>query len=220
MSGEGRIRVHSLEVGPLAVNAYIVEHVAERKAVLIDPGDEGERIARAVERLGLVVEKILLTHGHFDHVGAVALLRKRTGAPVCIHPDDSERMQSAGVQGLLFGLRVASPPPPDVLVREGDEVAVGEAVFRVAHTPGHTPGCVCYVGDGMAFVGDLIFAGSIGRTDLPGGDFGALIRSVEEKIFTLPGGTVLYPGHGPATTVEEEKRSNPFFTGGISWRAD
>jgi glyoxylase-like metal-dependent hydrolase (beta-lactamase superfamily II) len=119
------------------------------------------------------------------------------------------------MQGLMFGLRIKNPPPPDVLVREGDEIAFGEGAFRVAHTPGHTPGCVSFITEGMAFVGDLIFAGSIGRTDLPGGDYETLIRSVEEKIFPLPDGTVLFPGHGPATTVGDEKRSNPFFTGGI-----
>lgn len=215
MTGPGGLSVQLLEVGPLAVNAYIVGHGSTGKALVIDPGDEGDRILRAVGRLGLSVEKILLTHGHFDHVGAVAFLREKTGAPVHVHPDDADRMRSAGMQGLMFGLRVKNPPPPDVLVRDGDEIPFGDVPFRVAHTPGHTPGCVSFVAAGMAFVGDLIFAGSIGRTDLPGGDYDTLIRSVETKIFPLPAETVLFPGHGPATTVGEERRSNPFFTGGI-----
>jgi len=209
------LSVQAMEVGPLAVNAYIVAHRAARKAFVVDPGDEGERIEAAVRRLGLSLAGILLTHGHFDHVGGVAALKRRTGASVHIHPDDAGRMQSAGMQGLLFGLRVESPPPPDALVREGDEILLEDVPFRVVHTPGHTPGSVCYLAPGAAFVGDLVFAGSIGRTDLPGGDYGTLIRSVEEKIFVLPGSTVLFPGHGPATTVEEEKRSNPFFAGRI-----
>ncbi len=207
------VRVHAMEVGPLAVNCYIVEHIASRKAAVIDPGDDGEAILREIGRLGASVEKILLTHGHFDHVGAVGLLREKTGAALHIHEADVKRMKSARSQGMLFGLRIPKTPDPDVLVGEGDRVAFGTLEFLVVHTPGHTPGCVSYILGETAFVGDLIFAGSIGRTDLPGGDYDTLIRAVREKIFVLPEHTVLFPGHGPATTVGEEKRSNPFFTG-------
>lgn len=214
---EGRaVRVHVMEVGPLAVSCYIVEHVSTRKAVVIDPGGDGEAILGEIGRLGLNVDKILLTHGHFDHVGAVGLLRKKSGAKIHIHPDDVERMKTARRQGLMFGLWIPDTPSPDVLVGEGDRVPFADREFRVSHTPGHTPGCVSYImeSEKMAFVGDLIFAGSIGRTDLPGGDYDALIRAVREKIFVLPDDTVLFPGHGPSTTVGGEKRSNPFFTGG------
>jgi glyoxylase-like metal-dependent hydrolase (beta-lactamase superfamily II) len=207
------IRVHVMEVGPLAVNCYIVEHVSARKAAVIDPGGDGRAILGEVGRLGLSVDKILLTHGHFDHVGAVRLLRETSGAKVHIHADDVERMATARRQGLIFGLSVPDPPQPDVIVGEGDAVTFEDRKFLVTHTPGHTPGCVSYLLGKMAFVGDLIFAGSIGRTDLPGGDHDALLRAVREKIFVLPDDTVLFPGHGPATTVGEEKRSNPFFTG-------
>ena len=207
-------RVHVMEVGPLAVNAFIVEDPAARKAVVVDPGGDGESLLREIGNLGLAVEKILLTHGHFDHVGAVGLLREKTGAPVYVHPYDLERMLGARRQGMLFGLSVQNPPKPDYEVADGDTVPFGGLAFRVAHTPGHTPGCVCYIAGGMAFVGDLIFAGSIGRTDLPGGSYETLIDSVRTKIFTLSDDTVLFPGHGPATTVGEEKRTNPFFTGG------
>jgi len=113
----------------------------------------------------------------------------------------------------MFGLHVPTPPPPDVLVREGDTVPLGDVAFRVLHTPGHTAGHVTYLSGDLAFVGDLIFEGSIGRTDLPGGSLDDLLRAVREKIFTLPGETILFPGHGPATTVGDEKRGNPFFTG-------
>lgn len=211
MTGGDPFRVYVMEVGPLAVNAYLVEHTATRKAVVIDPGGDGEAILEEIAGLGLAVEKILLTHGHFDHVGAVALLKARTGAPVYVHAADVERMKGANRQGMLFGLPVEDPPPPDVLVEEGDAIPFEGEEFLVAHTPGHTPGCVSYIMGKMAFVGDLIFAGSIGRTDLPGGNHGQLIESVRKKIFPLPDETILFPGHGPATTVGEEKRSNPFF---------
>jgi glyoxylase-like metal-dependent hydrolase (beta-lactamase superfamily II) len=203
-----------MEVGPLAENTYIVEHTATRKGAVVDPGDEGEEILDRLAERGIVLEKILLTHGHFDHVGAVRVLKERTGAAIHIHADDADRMRTAGRQGGMFGLRVQDPPAPDVLLREGDKVAFADQRFDVLHTPGHTPGHVTFLAGEMAFVGDLIFAGSIGRTDLPGGSYEDLIRSVREKIFVLPDRTVLFPGHGPATTVGEEKRNNPFFAGG------
>lgn len=209
----GPLRVLVLEVGPLAENTYIVGHPESGKAAVIDPGDEAGEILKQVTGHGWILDRILLTHGHFDHVGAVSFLKERTGAPVHIHPDDADAMRAAGRQGAMFGLRVPDPPPPDVFVREGDTVTLGGGSFRVLHTPGHTPGHVVYLSGGFAFVGDLIFAGSIGRTDLPGGSFEDLLRAVRTKIFTLPGETVLFPGHGPATTVAREKRGNPFFTG-------
>lgn len=215
MTAPPPLRVYRMEVGPLVENAYIVEHVPSRKAAVVDPGDEGEEILSRIAERGITLDKILLTHGHFDHVGAVRTLRERTGARVHVHAEEVERMRTAGRQGGMFGLSVQNPPAPDVLVREGDVVELGDQEFRVLHTPGHTPGHVTFLAGEMAFVGDLIFAGSIGRTDLPGGSYDDLIRAVREKIFTLPDRTVLFPGHGPATTVGEEKRSNPFFTGGL-----
>jgi len=214
VTGTLPLRVFVMEVGPLAENTYIVEHKASRKAAVIDPGDEGEEILERLAERGITLEKILLTHGHFDHVGAVRTLKERTGAEIHIHADEAERMRTASRQGGMFGLEVQDPPAPDVLLREGDLVGLGDQRFQVLHTPGHTPGHVTFLSGEMAFVGDLIFAGSIGRTDLPGGSYDDLIRAVREKIFILPDRTVLFPGHGPATTVGEEKRSNPFFSGG------
>jgi len=207
------LRVYVMEVGPLAENTYIVEHVATRKGIVVDPGFEGEEILRRLAERGITLEKILLTHGHLDHVAAVGILKDRTGAMIHIHPDDADRMRTADVQGRQFGLHIEKPPPPDVLLGDGDRIGLGDQEFRVLHTPGHTPGHVTFLIGEMAFVGDLIFAGSIGRTDLPGGSLKDLLRAVREKIFTLPGKTVLFPGHGPATTVDEEMRGNPFFTG-------
>ncbi len=213
MTGSPPLTVMVLEVGPLAENAYVVGHPASGRAVVIDPGDEGEGILRLVESQKMTLERILLTHGHFDHVGGVRFLKERTGASVCIHPDDADWMRNAPRQAAMFGLAVPEPPPPDALLSEGDVIRLSDQEFRVLHTPGHSPGHVTFLVGGMAFVGDLIFAGSVGRTDLPGGSYAALLRSVREKIFTLPPETILLPGHGPATTVEQEKRSNPFFIG-------
>ncbi len=209
------LSVTVLEVGLLAENAYIVGHPASGRAVVIDPGDDGEEILRLLEEQRLTLEKILLTHGHFDHVGGVRFLKERTGAGVCIHRDEVNWMRNAPRQGAMFGIAVPEPPPPDVLLNEGDVVRLAEQEFRVLHTPGHSPGHVTFLVGGMAFVGDLIFAGSVGRTDLPGGSHSSLLRAVREKIFTLPPETILLPGHGPATTVEREKRSNPFFDGEV-----
>jgi hydroxyacylglutathione hydrolase len=214
VTGPAALTVRAMEVGPLLENAYIVAHVASAKAVVIDPGEDGEEILRRLSEGGFALDKILLTHGHFDHVGAVSVLKERTGAKVYAHPDEVDRMLRAPVQGAMFGIGVRQPPAPDVLIREGDAVPLADREFRVLHTPGHTPGHVAFVAGEIAFVGDLIFAGSIGRTDLPGGSLDQLLRSVREKIFTLPDETVLFPGHGPATTVGEEKRTNPFFAGG------
>ncbi len=213
MTAEDGLRVFVMEVGPLLVNAYIVEEPSSKKAAVVDPGDDGDALLREIRDRGLSVEMILLTHGHFDHVGAVRLLREKTGAPVHLHADDSGRMATARRQGLMFGLRVDDPPAPDVIVADGDRIGFAGHEFLVVHTPGHTPGCVSYLCGRMAFVGDLLFAGSIGRTDLPGGSHETLLRSVRERIFVLPDDTIVFPGHGPSTTVGEEKRSNPFFTG-------
>jgi hydroxyacylglutathione hydrolase len=218
MTDKRPLQVLALEVGPLAENTYIVGHAASGKAVVIDPGDEADEILRQVAGRGWILDKILLTHGHLDHVGAVAPLKERTGASIHLHPDDVDLMSTASRQGAMFGLHIPTPPPPDVLVREGDTVSLGDSVFHVLHTPGHTPGHVTYLCGDLAFVGDLIFQGSIGRTDFPGGSLDDLLLSVREKIFTLPGETTLLSGHGPATTVSEEKRSNPFFRGGDAGR--
>lgn len=206
-------RVHVLPVGPLQENCSIVEYPAGATAAVIDPGDEGEAILAFLAERGLSLAAILLTHGHFDHVGAVGILKERTGARVHAHAGDAELIRNAGRHGALYGIPVDPVPPPDALVADGDEIPFGEGAFRVLHTPGHSAGSVTYLLGGWAFVGDLIFAGSIGRTDLPGGSMPTLLASVREKIFTLGDDVVLVPGHGPDTTVGRERRSNPFFEG-------
>ncbi|HEY5996559.1 MAG TPA: MBL fold metallo-hydrolase [Candidatus Deferrimicrobiaceae bacterium] len=206
-------RIHVLPVGPLQENCAIVEHVASRTAAVVDPGDEGDAILGFLSERELTLPVILVTHGHFDHVGAIGVLKARTGAKVHAHAADAELMKQAARHGALYGIQVEPVPPPDVLVGDGDTIPFGEGAFEVRHTPGHSAGSVTYVLGGWAFVGDLIFAGSIGRTDLAGGSMPALLRSVREKIFTLEDDVVLVPGHGPDTTVGREKRSNPFFEG-------
>jgi glyoxylase-like metal-dependent hydrolase (beta-lactamase superfamily II) len=207
---ESVYRVHVLPVGPLQENCAIVEHIASRTAAAVDPGDEGESILAFLAERGLSLTTILLTHGHFDHVGAVGLLKERTGAKIHAHAADVDLIRQASAHGALYGIPVDPVPPPDVLVEDGDTVPFGDDGFRVLHTPGHSAGSVTFVLAGHAFVGDLIFAGSIGRTDLPGGALPDLMRSVREKIFTLGDAIALIPGHGPDTTVGRERRLNPF----------
>jgi glyoxylase-like metal-dependent hydrolase (beta-lactamase superfamily II) len=203
-------------------NAYIVRGAASGSAVAVDPGGAAGAMAADLEKSGLRLEAILLTHAHFDHVEGVATLVRSTGAPVYLHPADRPLYDRAAEQAALFGIRVEKPPAPAHALEHGQRIERAGVRFEVRHVPGHSPGHVLlYVPDaGIAFVGDVVFAGSIGRTDLPGGDFHELMRSIREHVLSLPDETVLYPGHGPATTVGHERVSNPFlvpqFGGGLA----
>lgn len=207
------MRVLGLTVGPMQENAYVAADEASGACAVIDPGAEADRLLGAVRRAGgpdARVVAILLTHAHLDHVGAVAELRAATGAPVHLHPADLPLYRAAPEQARAYGWSFPAPPEPDHALSDGAEIRVGGALLRVRHAPGHAPGHVVLVGPGLAFVGDCVFAGSIGRTDLPGGDGPTLLRSITRTILSLPEETVLYPGHGPATTVARERASNPF----------
>ncbi len=195
-------------------NAYLVRGPAIETAVAIDPGGGAEAMAADVDADGLRVEAILLTHAHFDHVEGVAALAEHTGAPVHLHPADRPLYDRAADQAAMFGLHVEPPPAPAHALEHGQVLELAGLRFEVRHVPGHSPGHVkLYVADaGVAFVGDVIFAGSIGRTDLPGGDFQQLMQSIREHVLSLPDETVLYPGHGPSTTVGHERVANPFLT--------
>lgn len=205
-----RIVVHQMSVGPLQVNCFIVACKSNGEAAVIDPGEEGEKILHLVEKEGLTVSKVINTHGHFDHIGANQYVVEKTGAELLIHAADLPLLQNARSHAEIYGLSVAASPEPARLLEQGDVVQLGELSFRVFHVPGHSPGGICLLAEGHLFVGDVLFSGSIGRTDLPGGDFEALVKGVRERLFALPDETIVHPGHGPDTTIGREREMNPF----------
>lgn len=203
--------VEVLVVSPMASNCYILHDAESRKAVVVDPGGDGDEILKIVREKQLSVEAILLTHGHIDHIGAVSEVVEATGAPVAIHPADAPMLTSAHLCGATW-CGVSFQPTQHQLELLPDKPVPGPFPFRVLHTPGHSPGCVVlwWSEKGLAIVGDLIFEESIGRTDLPGGDDASMDESLRHLNHTLPGNTTLLPGHGRPTTLERERRSNPY----------
>lgn len=206
------MKILTFAVGAFQENSYLVIDEAAARAVLVDPGAEGDRLLRAVADARVTLDAIWLTHAHVDHVGAIAAIKRAHDVPVHLHPADRPLYDSAVQHALVFGLRVEAPPPPERSLADGDTLTVGTLDFAVMHAPGHAPGHVVIHGHGSAFVGDCIFAGSVGRTDLPLSNGPELARSLE-RICSLPDETVLYPGHGPATTLAREKVHNPFLNG-------
>ena len=204
--------VKKLEVGPFASNCYIVGSEANKEGVIIDPGADAEEILKNVKKLGLNTKLIVLTHGHIDHVGALKEVKDATGAEVAIHTDEAESLQERSL-ATLFGLSYPTPPPPDRLLKGGDSIDIGDLHLLVLHTPGHSPGGICLLGEGVVFSGDTLFNFGIGRYDLPGGSGSQLMNSIHTKLMILPDNTIVYPGHGPATTIGTERRGNPFLRG-------
>lgn len=202
--------IETLVVGPLQVNCFIVGCEMTRKAAVIDPGDEGERILAALERAGLQLEMIVNTHGHFDHAGGNLLLMERTGAQLLIHELDLPLLRRATVHAAAYGLPATPSPEPTRTVTGGETLVVGSVKLEVLHVPGHSPGGICLLADGHLFSGDALFAGSVGRTDLPGGDHDTLIEGIRRRLLVLPDTTEVHPGHGPDTTIGREKAANPF----------
>jgi hydroxyacylglutathione hydrolase len=210
--------VESQAVGPFFKNGFVVGCETTREAVLIDPGDEVKALLAFAERNTLTIRHILLTHAHVDHVTGVAAAKRALGVPVHLHRDDLFLYERAVESGVLFGLDVEPQPPIDTFFEAGEAIAFGGYEARPHHTPGHCPGGVCLqigrkgeTGRDL-FVGDTLFAGSIGRTDLPGGDHATLIASIKTVLFAFGDDAIVYPGHGPTTTIGHERRTNPFLT--------
>lgn len=205
------VKVQTLPVGVLATNCYLVRDPMSGETLVIDPGDEPERILAALRESGARVVAIVNTHGHWDHIGANTAVKEATGAPLLIHAADADwlsgRLAIRSVPGVLPPV---TSPPADRFLQEGEELALGRHRLRVIHTPGHTAGGLCLYLPGLLFSGDTLFAESVGRTDLPGGSAAALRSSIREKLFALPDETVVYPGHGPATTIGDERSLNPY----------
>ena len=200
--------------GMFMENCYIVGCPDTSDAVIIDPGEEAGLFLRRLETEKLTLKAVWLTHGHVDHVDGVQRVVEETGVEVYLHPDDRKLYDNYVLQRAKYGLgAVDAPPPPDQDLAHGDELKVGNLSFTVRHVPGHSRGGVAFVGHGAVFCGDSLFAGSIGRTDLPGGDTETLLNSIREQLLSLPDETVVYPGHMRETTIGTEKRTNPFLTG-------
>jgi glyoxylase-like metal-dependent hydrolase (beta-lactamase superfamily II) len=197
-------------VGPLQVNCYILADEKTREAIIIDPGDDGDEILKVIRDKQLTVKYIVNTHAHFDHVGANRQIKDATGAELLIHEADDALLGAAPGQARMFGMTAPSSPRADQYLKHGDTVKAGEVELKVLHTPGHSAGGICLLGDGMVFTGDALFAGSIGRTDFMGGDLMTLITSIKNNLLSLPDDTKVFSGHGPASTIGEERRENPF----------
>jgi len=204
------LTVEKLVVGPLESNCYLVMDNESKETLIIDPGDQDERILACVQANGLKTTAIVLTHSHGDHIGGVAAVKEATGAPILIHRQEADWITDPEKNlSAVLGMPVTSPPA-DRTLEEGATIPIGKASLRVLHTPGHSPGGLSLYREGMLFSGDLLFRESVGRVDLPGGDAAALIESIKSKVFSLPDETIVYPGHGESTTIGYEKQHNPF----------
>ena len=208
------VQVRMLTLGPMQTNCYVVGCEETYQAAIIDPAWDGRNIVAMTDEFGFDITHILITHSHFDHVAGLLDVKNATNAPIYIHPEAVEMLRSTTMSAALWGFKVPAPPPPDEMLAEGQVVQVGNLSLQVMYTPGHAPGHVSfYIPEyRIIFDGDVLFMGGIGRTDLPGGDYNLLMESIKEKVMLLPDETRVFSGHGPATTIGQERTSNPFLT--------
>lgn len=202
-------------VGPLQCNCVLLGCEKTKEAVLIDPGDEAQRLIEMVEKIGLKVKYLLHTHAHFDHVGATAEVKAKLGGTTCLHTGDQPLYDNLPMQCQLFGFPVVSAPPLEKVLTDEEILTFGDHRLQVIHTPGHSPGGLCFKlldGNEDLFSGDTLFQGSVGRTDLWGGDTDQLLQSIRRRLFVLDDGIAVHPGHGPSTEIGIEKRTNPFLS--------
>ncbi len=207
------LEVVALPNGQFVQNCYLVGDSGSRQAVIIDPGEEPAMFLAELDTRGWTLGAIWLTHAHIDHVMGVGAVHRASGAPIHLHAADRPLYDSVTKQGEWFGLRLETLPAPHEALEHGGRVSVGRFAFAVRHTPGHSPGSVSFVGHGMVFGGDVLFNGSVGRTDLPGGDAATLMSSIQHEFLSLPDSTILRSGHGPESTIGVERLTNPFLTG-------
>jgi hydroxyacylglutathione hydrolase len=209
--------LEKLTVGPFQENCFIVGDEATGAGALFDPGDEAARIALAVEQTELEIAQIIITHAHIDHVGAVAALVDEYACPVLMHAEAEPMLRQLPTQALMMGLRFGKVPAVDGYIEDEEVVNVGGLAFTALYTPGHAPGHLAFYAaeEGLVISGDALFAGSVGRVDLPGGSMEVLMRSINGRLLTLPDDTRVLSGHGPETTIGEERRHNPFLAGGL-----
>lgn len=201
----------TLVLGFAASNCYIVGSEKSKQGIIIDPGDDADVILEEVNKLGLTITSIVVTHGHSDHFMALNDVKEATKAPFAIHAADAPTVaQNLKMMASVFGIKADPLPPPERLLQEDDIVTAGEFSFKVLHTPGHSPGGICLLGHGMVFTGDTLFNYGIGRTDFPGGNYNQILDSIKRKLLVLPDVTVVLPGHGPSSTIGTERKGNPF----------
>jgi hydroxyacylglutathione hydrolase len=210
---DNRLIIKRLVVGSLSANCFIVGEAAGLEGMVIDPGGNSEQILRAIADSGLDIKIIVLTHGHSDHIAALYDIQDRTGAEVAIHVDDADFLEGRDSFSSQFGISYKTPHPPDRLLRESDEMVIGNTCFKVMHTPGHTPGSICLLTADKVFTGDTLFCRGIGTTMMPGSSRSQLINSIQTRLMVLPDDTTIYPGHGRETTIGAERRDNPYVTG-------
>jgi hydroxyacylglutathione hydrolase len=207
------LEVVSLPNGQFAENCYLLADGRTREAVIVDPGEEAARFLSELKARNWMLRDIWLTHAHIDHIMGVGAVHAATGAPIHLHPLDRPIYDALPQYGAWLGMRLERPPAPNLALRPGQVLRVGGFEFEVRFTPGHSPGSVSFVGEGMIFGGDVLFNGSVGRTDLPGGDPAALMASIQSEFLSLPDSVVVHSGHGPDTTIGIERVTNPFLTG-------